>query len=92
MNNNINLIIDLINSSKLAKAKINIESELENNKNDFLLYNLYGFILLKENRHQDAIIKFKKSVDLNPMFFEGFYNLGTSYLKIADYENSLIFF
>jgi len=92
VNNNINLIIDLINSSKLAKAKINIESELENNKNDFLLYNLYGFILLKENRHQDAIIKFKKSVDINPMFFEGFYNLGTSYLKIADYENSLIFF
>ena len=91
MSNNINLIVDLINSSKLAEARINIESELKHNKNDFLLYNLYGFILLKENRHQDAIIKFKKSIDINPMFFEGFYNIGTSFLKIADYENSLIF-
>lgn len=55
-----------------------------------MLQNLYGFILLKENRHQDAITKFKKSIDLNPKFFEGFYNLGTCYLNIADYENSLI--
>ena len=90
MSNNINLIVDLINSSKLAEARINIENELKYN-NDFLLYNLYGFILLKENRHQDAIIKFKKSIDINPMFFEGFYNIGTSYLKISDYENSLFF-
>jgi protein O-GlcNAc transferase len=91
VSNNINLIVDLINSSKLAEARINIENELKYNKNDFLLYNLYGFILLKENRHQDAIIKFKKSIDINPMFFEGFYNIGTSYLKISDYENSLFF-
>jgi len=90
VSNNINLIVDLINSSKLAEAKVNIESELKHNKNDFLLQNLYGFILLKENRHQDAITKFKKSIDINPKFFEGFYNLGTCYLNIADYENSLI--
>lgn len=39
MSNNINLIVDLINSSKLAEARINIENELKYNKNKFTIFN-----------------------------------------------------
>jgi len=92
VNKNINLILDLINSSKLSEARIDVQKLIEHNKKDFFLYNLYGFILLKEKKYQDAIIEFKKSVDINPNFFEGLYNIGTSYLKISDFENSLNFF
>ncbi len=92
MNKNINLIVDLINSSKLSEARINVEKLIEYSKKDFFLYNLYGFVLLKEKKYQEAIIQFKKSVEINPNFFEGLYNVGTSYLKISDFENALIFF
>ena len=57
-------IVDLIYSGKLDDAEIGILKLLDLQKNNFLLFNIYGVILLKKNNSDLAIEQFKKSIEI----------------------------
>ncbi|NBV93661.1 MAG: tetratricopeptide repeat protein, partial [Proteobacteria bacterium] len=76
-------IVDLIYSGKLDDAEIGILKLLDLQKNNFLLFNIYGVILLKKNNSDLAIEQFKKSIDINCQFPDAYYNLGTVLFRSA---------
>lgn len=55
------------------------------------LHNIVGLSLFYQSNYQEAILEFKKSIDLDQNNFEAFLNLGSSYLKITDLNNAELF-
>jgi len=94
LNNQIELqkIVDLIYSGKLDDAEIGILKLLDLQKNNFLLFNIYGVILLKKNNLVLAIQQFKKSIEINQNFPDAYYNLGTTLFKSTKFKDALPYF
>ena len=93
MVNNIEIqnIIELINLKKINEAQAELEKILNFTKDNFLLFNIYGIILLQKNDLKNAKDQFKKVIDINPEFTEGYYNLGTTLLKLLDFNNAIFY-
>ena len=87
----INLILNLINSKKFFEAEEELKKLILLLPNNFFLENIYGIILSSQNRYHDAINHFKKTVALNSSFSNGYYNLGSTYMKIGEYNNAINF-
>jgi predicted O-linked N-acetylglucosamine transferase (SPINDLY family) len=85
-------ILDLIYSGKLDDAEIGILKLLDLQKNNFLLFNIYGVILLKKNNSDLAIEQFKKSIEINRQFPDAYYNLGTTLFRSAKFKDALPYF
>ena len=89
MNNNLGIeeinkhdyqsIINLLNAGKLEEAK-NYASELiKKYPNDFLIFNILGICLAKQNKHIASVENFEQSIKLKPNFMEGYFNLGNAH-------------
>jgi len=87
----INLILNLINSKKFFEAEEELKKLILLLPNNFFLENIYGIIFSSQNRYHDAINHFKKTVALNSNFPNGYYNLGSTYMKIGEYHNAIDF-
>jgi len=85
-------VVDLISLEKLDEAETGILKLLDLEKNNFLLFNIYGVILLKKNNLDFAINQFKKSIEINPKFPDAYYNVGTILLKSAKFKDALPYF
>jgi tetratricopeptide (TPR) repeat protein len=76
----------LFNQSKFDAALSKISRLIKNNKKNFLPYNYRGIILLNLGDHINALIDFKKSVELNPNFILGYNNIALCYRAIGNNE------
>lgn len=82
--NNVFLYIQLINyylgKGDLEEAASFIKPAVEKDAENFSLWNVYG--LAHEDIDMDEAIKgYKKAIELNPEFFDPYYNLGTIYFN-----------
>jgi predicted O-linked N-acetylglucosamine transferase (SPINDLY family) len=91
VNIDIQNIIELINSKKINEANAELEKILNFTKDNFLLFNIYGIVLLQKNDLKGAIDQFKKAIDINPEFAEGYYNLGTALFRLLDFNSAIIY-
>ena len=85
---NLDLIINLINSSKLIEAKkelVILENECFD---DFAFYNLIAQICEKLGEIDEAIKNYIKSLSLNNNFFESKFNLAILYYKSKNLDQS----
>tara|TARA_Y100000590_G_scaffold446553_1_gene580446 strand:- start:231 stop:1889 length:1659 start_codon:yes stop_codon:yes gene_type:complete len=82
-------IISLFESGKLENAKEKVLKQLQQDPNNYRAHNILGAILTKENKFDNAIIHFKKSVDLKSDYAEGYNNLGTAYQKLNNLKDAL---
>lgn len=85
---NLNLIIDLINSSKLIEAKKELILLEDECSNDFAFYNIFAQICEKLGDINEAIKNYIKSLDLNNNFFESKFNLAILYYKLKNLDKS----
>jgi tetratricopeptide (TPR) repeat protein len=70
------------------EAKRNFEFSISKNSlTELSNYNL-GVLLLNDNLHEDAESLFKKLIDTNPSFSEGFYNLSFIEFQKGNLENA----
>ena len=60
------------------------------NNNTYEFNYLYGNILKSQNKFQEAIIAYKKSISLNNQFSEAYNNLANVQKKIRDFDNALL--
>jgi tetratricopeptide (TPR) repeat protein len=77
-----------IEQGKLAGA----EELLENDPYTKFNYSLYNDIALaykKEGRMEEAIIRWKKSIDLNPSFMDAYASLSAAYFDQRKYEDAI---
>jgi len=77
-------------SLKKAVGSANKESEhsLSNNPVALNIYNK-GVVLIDSGNYADAILYFKKAVEIDPQFAFAWDNLGISYRHTNDYDNAL---
>ena len=95
---NNNFFLSLLNrvkiyleDNKLASAKNDLERLKNINSNDSDLLNEFGNYYNNINQGILAIKHYELSIKSNPKNFFPYYNLGITYEKIGDYENSLRF-
>ncbi|MBT4399194.1 MAG: tetratricopeptide repeat protein, partial [Bacteroidetes bacterium] len=82
--NSIYLYIQLINhylgEKELDKAAEFIRPAVEKDPENFSLWNVYG-LAFEDSNLDEAIIGYTKAIELNPEFFDPYYNLGTIYFN-----------
>ena len=79
----LNSILDYIEKEDFVLAKSKLNQLLITYPNDYILENVYGFVLAKENNYTDAIFRFRKSININNSFADGYYNLASLLTKIG---------
>lgn len=58
-------------------------------KNQFAdVYNMLGFIYYSNSRFEDAIVAFKKAIEINPAYTEASLNLSVVYNELGQFERS----
>lgn len=80
--NNYLEIIKKINSRLITEAKAEINKQLKENSNDNNLYNFLGVCDALESKVEDAIISFKKCIEINPNNYDAHFNLALNLEKI----------
>ena len=90
--NKIQNLFNLFNSKKFSEAENEVKNLIILYPNDFLLENIYGVILSAQHRYDESLIHLKRVIDLNKNFVEGYYNIGTVYLKLSKYKEAIDFF
>jgi len=86
---NIQELIDLYKSGKLAIAEDKAAKEINKNPNNFFLYDFLGVILSQQQKVDEAVINHKKSLEINPNYAQGYSNLAGALLKLNKINESI---
>ena len=85
-------IINLYSSGKLVEAKNKVVQLLKKYPNDPVLYNLLGAILAEQNNLDEAIVNYKKSIQIKPDYASAYNNLGTTLQKLQKFDEALNYY
>ena len=87
---NIQELIDLYHSGKLAVVEKKVIKLIKKYPNSFILYNLFGAILADQKNLEEAVINYRKSIQINPDYAEGYNNLGSVLYKLEKFNESAV--
>ena len=87
---NIVSVYEKLKKFDIAEEYIKKALKLKNDSD--VLNNTMGYNLFKQNRVNEAINFFEISININPLNYKAFFNLGNSYFKLSDYKNAIKFF
>ena len=89
MNIDLKEVINLYNTGKLDIAEKRIIKLISNYPNNFILHNLFGAVLAGQEKLDEAIINYKKSIQINSNYFEAYNNLGGALFKLKKFNESI---
>ena len=69
-------LITLFKEKKFSKAEKKCSELIKKIKPNYEIYNIYAVILFELNKYDDALIYWKKAIELNPQYYFGYNNLG----------------
>ena len=72
----IKFILELFNSNKLIETKKEIEKQLIKYSKSSVLFNILGAVLAEQNKPQEALENYNKSIKINPNYYQAYNNLG----------------
>ena len=81
----------LLEKNKIKEAEDFISNSLLSNPDDVLLLNNYGLVLLQKNDFSNAIINFKKVIEIRPELYQSYYNIAYAYVRLFLYDEALIY-
>lgn len=90
--NEIKDILDLLNLKNFTESEKKLEDLIIKFPNDFFIENIYGVVLAAQKKYEQALTKFKISVNLNKNFSDGYYNIATTLLNIFKYTEAIDYF
>lgn len=76
-------ITTLIMMERVDDAKSELEAAINNDPTNHLFYYFMGYLYDYQEDPENAIIQYKKALELNPDYYEANYNLGVVYYNIA---------
>ena len=82
-------LIDLYNSEKLDIVEKKVVELIKKNPKSFVLYNLFGTILVDKKNFNQALFNYKKSLEIKPDYAEGHNNLGIAFYKLGKFYESI---
>ena len=89
MDNPLSKLLNLYKSRNFVRAEkeyLNITKKVKPNHE---LLNLYGVILFQLKKYDQAIIQLKKSIEINPNYYQGYNSLGNIFFKKNDFNEAL---
>ncbi len=89
MSNPLSKLLDLYKSRNFIQAEkeyLHITKKLKPNHE---LLNLYGVILFELKKYDKAILQLKKSIEINPNYYQGYNSLGNIFFKKNDFKEAL---
>jgi len=84
-----NLVISQIDMNLLQDALETLKIGLSFFSENHEIFYLQGNIYLRLNMFSEAVGSYKKSLELNPKFFDSFLNLGFTHNKNKEYEEAI---
>lgn len=84
-----NEVLDNAEAGNITAAEIAARELYSENPRSYITNYTLGIILLQENNISDGMEYLKKSIDINPIFGQGYYNLGAAYMKLVDTCNAV---
>ncbi len=89
MDNPLSKLLKLYKSRNFVRAEkeyLNITKKVKPNHE---LLNLYGVILFQLKKYDQAIVQLKKSIEINPNYYQGYNSLGNIFFKKNDFNAAL---
>ena len=89
MDNPLSKLLKLYKSRNFVRAEkeyLNISKKVKPNHE---LLNLYGVILFQLKKYDQAIVQLKKSIEINPNYYQGYNSLGNIFFKKNDFNEAL---
>ena len=89
MDNQLSKLLGFYKSRNFVRAEkeyLNIAKKVKPNHE---LLNLYGVILFELKKYDQAIIQLKKSIEINPNYYQGYNSLGNIFFKKNDFNEAL---
>jgi len=82
-------LINLYNSGKFDIVEKEVAELIKKNPKNFVLYNLFGAVLVGQKNFGKALINYKKSIEINPDYAEGHNNMGSALYKLEKFNESI---
>ncbi len=90
--NELNKLYNLYNSIETNKFLFEAERILKQYPDAFMVWNLMGIVRAKNGSYSEATNCFKKVVELNPQFPDGFNNLGNILAEQEKFDEAIMSF
>ncbi len=81
-------LITLLKLKKFNPAKEKTLELLKENPNNHVIHNIFGAILTSEDKLEEAILHYKKSIEIKLDYAEAHNNLGTVHQKLNNLEDA----
>jgi predicted O-linked N-acetylglucosamine transferase (SPINDLY family) len=85
-------ILELYSLGNFLEASQILENLKEKYPDNFILENIHGLIFSSQGKYEDALLMLTKAIKIKPDFVEGYYNIGTTYLKTEKFKEAIIYF
>ena len=82
-------LINLYNSGKLDIVEKEVVKLIKKNPKNFVLYHLFGAVLVDQKNFGKALINYKKSIEINPDYAEGHNNMGSALYNLEKFNESI---
>ena len=85
----IRFILELINLNRIAEAENDLNKKMLTYPNSSILFNIRGAILASKNVLDEAIINYKKSIEINANYAQAYNNLGIAFHKLNKIDTAI---
>ena len=85
----IKLILELFNSNRLENVKNEIDKNLLSFPRSPILFNILGAVFAKQNKIDEALLNYKKSIKINPNYFQAYNNLGACMYSLGKIDEAI---
>ncbi len=85
----IKFILELINLNKIVDAENDLNKKMLAYPNSSILFNIRGAILASKNVLDEAIINYKKSIEINANYAQAYNNLGIAFHKLNKIDTAI---
>ena len=85
----IKFILELFSSNKLIETRKEIDRQLIVYSKSSILFNILGAVLVEQNKPQEAIENYNKSIKINPNYAQAYNNLGVCLHSLGKIEEAI---
>ena len=82
-------LINIFNSKKYSELIKTASNLTKDYPRSLFLFSILGSTQNELENYKDSIICFQKTIEINPNFSDGYYNLGIVYRKVKEIEKSI---
>ena len=89
MSTELSNLINLYKNKKFLQAEKKCSELIKKVKPNHELLNLYAIILFELKKYEQSIVQLKKSIEINPNYFQGYNSLGNVFLKKNEFDEAI---